>query len=58
MMKRYFWRLLLLFTVFSIPACSRTSDHSQMDHFRLFADGVAIEVAANSSHDTENRDQI
>lgn len=27
-------------------------------HFRLFADGGAIEVAANSSQDTESRDQI
>lgn len=27
-------------------------------HFRLFADGGAIEVAANGSQDTESRDQI
>lgn len=27
-------------------------------HFRLFADGGAIEVTANSSQDTESRDQI
>jgi hypothetical protein len=28
------------------------------DHFRLYADGGAIEVAANDPNDTESRDQI
>ena len=34
-------------------------DHMKTTHhFRLFADGGAIEVAANSSQDVESRDQI
>lgn len=82
-MNKYFWLVLLLSIAFSITACSKTADHSQMNHgshlksvneqgdkamgfshektthhFRLFADGGAIEVGANSSQDTESRDQI
>jgi hypothetical protein len=34
-------------------------DHTKTTHhFRLFSDGGAIEVGANSSQDTESRDQI
>lgn len=81
-MNKYFW-LVLLTIAFTVTACNKTADHSQMNHdshlktvneqgdkamgfshektthhFRLFADGGAIEVAANSSQDTESRDQI
>lgn len=81
-MNKYFLAVLLTI-IFSITACDKAADHSQMDHdshlkmvneqgdkamgfshqktthhFRLFADGGAIEVAANSPQDAESRDQI
>ncbi len=83
MINKYFWLVLLSFIAFSITACNKNADHSQMNHdshtkmvneqgdkamgfshektthhFRLFADGGAIEVTANRSQDTESRDQI
>lgn len=82
-MNRNFWLILLVLSVFSITACNKTADYSQMNHdshvktvneqgdkamgfshektthhFRLYADGGAVEVTTNSSADTESRDQI